>query len=290
MKRNFLPTPIVAVLLLIFCVSLNSCEKNEAYNPERKIKKIYTGTADGPKYLEQKWTWDENKLLRIDYYYDDGDIAYIAYTEHYTYEENKLVMVENRYGYFQIFYSGFRYNKIEYYSNAENLLIGTWEFLYKNNKISKTIFTFDEPDIWIDKITQNGFISFLIPKEFIPTIESSAKRGAARFITTYKYNGNNIKEQKLGLDGSEYSAILIYKSYDKMLNPFYKHADWNNFEVFTSKNNPLEVEITSPAGHFSRVIDKLSYKYDKNFPIEMVRTRVFDNDSGFGNKTYYEYE
>jgi len=112
-------------------------------------------------------------------------------------------------------------------------------------------------------------------------IENSAKKGTKKYILTYKYDGDNLKEQTFGLDGSEDREILIYKSYDKMQNPFYKRADWSNltlyqnhFEVFVSKNNPLEVEITSPT-LYAKIIDKFSYKYDKDFPIEMEITRIF---------------
>ena len=66
MKRNFLKSTTIAVFLLIFCVLFNSCQKDEVNNPERKIKKIYAGTMDGPKKLQQERTWDENKLLRIE--------------------------------------------------------------------------------------------------------------------------------------------------------------------------------------------------------------------------------
>jgi hypothetical protein len=53
-------------LLVTICESINSFQKEKVYNPERKIKKIYAGTMDGPKKLQQERTWDENKLLRIE--------------------------------------------------------------------------------------------------------------------------------------------------------------------------------------------------------------------------------
>ena len=185
MTKTFLKFTTVAVLLFIFCVSFNSCKKDEHYNPERKIKRIYYGSENGVKYLQQEWSWDDNKLMRIDYYFGDNNIGN---TEYYTYEKNKLVKVEDVDGYFQISYSGFKYDKIEYFSKENDRFIGTWDFSYRNNKISKTVFKYDNV-FWINKITKDGFLSFLIPTEIISTLENSAKSNIEKLIMTYKYKG-----------------------------------------------------------------------------------------------------
>jgi|GEM_PF-696078 len=313
MKKSFLKFTTITLSLLILCVSFNSCQKDQAYNPEQKIKKIYImGDIFFPKILWQEWTWDENKLMRIDYYPGDNFSA----TEYYTYEENKLIKVEDNEGYFQISYTGSGYNKIEYFKKDDNLLIASWDFSYRNNKVSKIILTYDY-SFWIpDKIERGGFLSSLISKDFISTIESSAKKqtkGSSypKVITlTYKYNGDNIKEKKWETDDSSgyIDMTICYKSYDKMLNPFHKHVGLMNIESFsaplnelvTSKNNPLEVQELISEGYMKEIIYKYSYKYDKSFPIEVLTTRIYVYRENYFNipnyidttayYTYYEYE
>ena len=94
MKKLNLKFTTITLVLLTVCISLNSCKKAETYNPERKIKKIYTQYSDKPKYLSQEWYWDNNKLVKIDYYSFHG--YDIINTEDYIYEGNKLVKVQCR--------------------------------------------------------------------------------------------------------------------------------------------------------------------------------------------------
>ena len=166
------------------------------------------------------------------------------------------------------------------------------------------------------KIGRGGFLSSLISKEFISTIVNSAKeltKGSSypKIITlTYKYNGDNIKEKKQETDnsGGHINMIICYKSYDKMLNPFHKHVGLMNVESFlaplnelvTSKNNPLKVQELISEGFMKEIIHNHSYKYDKNFPIEVLTTRISVYRESYFNipnyidttvyYTYYEYE
>jgi len=152
-EKTFLKFTTITLSLLILCASFNSCQKDQAYNPEQKIKKIYImRDIFSPKILWQEWTWDENKLMRIDYYPDDNSLSA---TEYYTYEENKLIKVEDSEGYFQISYTGFKYNKIEYFKKDDNLLIASWDFSYRNNKVSKIILTYDY-SFWIPYNLSSG--------------------------------------------------------------------------------------------------------------------------------------
>ena len=152
-EKTFLKFTTITLSLLILCALFNSCQKDQAYNPEQKIKKIYImRDIFSPKILWQEWTWDENKLMRIDYYPDDNSLSA---TEYYTYEENKLIKVEDSEGYFQISYTGFKYNKIEYFKKDDNLLIASWDFSYRNNKVSKIILTYDY-SFWIPYNLSSG--------------------------------------------------------------------------------------------------------------------------------------
>jgi len=292
--KNLKLTTIVLVLLTV-CISFNSCKKDETYNPERKIKKIYYDFSDGHKYLAQEWTWNNNQLVRIVYYpmYGSG----IFNTEYYIYEDNKLVKVQDNYGYYLISYKDFKYDNIEYYEKDDNMPMFNCDFLYKNNKISKIIFTFY--DMWVSKMAKDGFITFLFNKDLIANFEqmvmSSTEKSFFPTVSTitYKYDRDNLKEKIWEINESQ-RITFIYKSYDSMKNPYYKYlglmnhfSGFRNIEIVASKNNLLESNILVSHAPEYLGINKYSYKYDNDFPIEVDAHEM----TLYGNyKTYYEYE
>jgi len=292
--KNLNLTAVVLVMLTI-CISFNSCKKDETYNPERKIKRIYYNFSDGHKYLAQEWTWDNNKLIRIDYYPMYG--SDIFNTEYFIYEESKLVKVQDDNGYYLISYKSSKYDKIEYYRNDDNLLIFNCNFTYKNNKVSKIIFTVY--DMWISKMAKDGFITFLFNKDMFSNFEQMviSSTGKSFFPTvstiTYKYNGDNLKEKIWEINESQ-RITFIYKAYDSMKNPYYKYlglmnhvSGFRNIEIVASKNNLLESNILDSFVPEYLGINKYSYKYENDYPIEVDAHEM----TLYGNyKTYYEYE
>ena len=298
MKKIYLQLITKLVFLLIFCVSFLSCRKDETYNPEQKIQRIYEIGYVGPKYLIQEWTWDNDRLMKIDYYRDIS----LYLTEHYTYEKNKLVKVEDDDGYYKISYTHLKYKKIEYYQDGR--LIATWDFSYLNNKVSKIIFSYENNHFFVNQMINGRFLSSLMSKEVISTLENFDKGSKSDFQTTitikYKYTGGNIREMKLAFDDQDHSVTIFYKSYDKEQNPFYKHIEFTNnpftnlLNVASSKNNPIDVfllielppRISGQEKFYQEKTYKYSYKYDNNFPVEEEQT---ENDM-YRYKRYYEYE
>jgi len=285
MERKFLKITTIIALLLCSCIAFNSCEKESPYNPEQKIKKIYSWNE-----LRQEWTWDDDKLTSIFYY----DKNFITNIESYIYDKNRLLKkIEDKYGYYQISYSNSRYKKIEYF-DKESVLMGIWDFSYRNNKVYQIKFMYSN-DYLIDKITKGGFISSLIAKEFISLIEHSPKGAKESYVTfTYKYEGDNIAQLKLEFEGTENSATLVYKSYDIMQNPFYRQIDLDNsiynphlYTLFlTSKNNPLELELYENESLF--IIHYYSYVYDNELPIEVENRFDWEGHQSI-SKISYEY-
>ena len=296
------------MLLLTLCISIHSCKKeiydikqtDESYNPEQKINKIYYEEYE-QKYLTQEWTWENDKLMSIEYFRKDG----ISKLEHYNYEENKLVKVEDNGGYLQISYKNLQYDKIEYFRVNNNHLIATWIFSYINNKVYKINLTYDYSDSLIYKMVGGGFLSSLLPSEkFISMVKRSAKENGSESpypqITTltYRYVGNNIQEKKWTIDGTDVCATYYYKSYDNKQNPFYKHIGLMNLSFFvqgidmvTSQNNPLELNVSYSEVPWLNTTTTYSYKYDTtSFPIELEVIRIGPYEAKNQYKEYYEYE
>jgi hypothetical protein len=305
MKKIVTKTALLVLLLISFALFV-SCEKQYVYHPKQKIKRIYKEVPNYfPKYLSQEWTWEKNKLIKIDYYYYDN----FRFSENYYYEGDKLVKVADEEGYFQIAYNGSKNTNIQYFRD-DGKLLAVWDFSYSNNKVSKIIFSGDYMNEICCKNIESGFVSTFIPKEIISVIaerntnRNSAKSPAQDIRTLFfTYDGDNIKEIKMELieEGEPFYMTYTYNSYDKMLNPFYKHIGMNEYEsdlvgtsfhLVTSKNNALEMIFSVP----NEFIDKTTttYTYNKKFPVEVeINRSITDNSETYPfpiSKIYYEYE
>jgi hypothetical protein len=244
------------------------------------LRKVYFGDKNYEgKELSEEWFWEDNKVKKINYYYS-GEVY--NKTVNYIYEDNILVEVTDNDGHYSITYSNSKISIIEYFRGGGNSL-ATWEFNYLNGKISKLIFEYDSR-FFEDKIAIDPFLASLYPQESVYFIETSAKgkSGGGTNITTYKYSGDNLKEVETKYPEYNNSMTTIFKSYDKMQNPYYKQFIYrNSIDAATSKNNPLEYEI-----YFNNTLYSTSnivYKYENGFPVEVINS---ENDLVI----HYEYE
>jgi hypothetical protein len=322
------------VLLLTLCVSFYSCKKEGIFNPKQQISKIYadfersivvwdpeTGeyvykTILFPKFLVQEWTWDKNKLNKIDFwaYYNwwEGEPeGRIWGTDRYYYEKNRLVKIDQNEGYsVRIMYDGAKFDKIEFFNDMHEIWL-TMNFTYNNNKISnvKTIVNWDS---W-KKEAENKILATFLPKEIVSKLiqkseekKSNKSMNEETYNATYTYIGNNLKEmvfEYIDEDGDMYRVTANYLSYDSKHNPFYKKTDLEiegefmfGVPLIASKNNPLEAKFVIYEEYYGHVyMEKLAFKYtytyDKNYPIEILSEITWDEDDDDieRDKVYLEY-
>ena len=313
------------VSLFAWGVSFYSCEKDDAYNPKRKISKIYADVKHStiewdeddmptvtetfrPKQLIQSWTWDNDKLSKVDFYDtedENGQSQEPTNTSSFFYDNNKLVKIEKSDGaYSNILYDGDILDKIESYYDTQ--LLQTVTFSYDKKKISKIHIVIPISD---DKKMKRELLSTLstfIPKEVVSIM---AKKGIAKssgetaLDIYYTYKGDNISKmvceaKENGLLFNNLKLTVNYLSYDTKHNPFYKKLGTDvNIESSTEmavvqpKNNPLEVKMLLEGDLFGiipqAITAKYSYTYDKGFPT-VVEVKV--NDYSDVLKQYYEYK
>jgi len=325
MTKKTIFNGILIALVLTFCASFNSCQKEGVYDPKQKISKIYTDVNYSedevyPKQLVQEWTWNGNKLDKVDSYgisfsWEDDNLVVgseIYATDHYFYEKNRVVKIEHEdieeheKSYTKFSYDGSKYKKMELLDNNQNLVSST-DFQYQNGKIS-TMTTGLKMDIGLYKNLEIRLLSTMLPKEYVPVIAKKLKEyrqskseTSINLIVNYTYNGDNVKE--IGVDvevfGTKTNMLTaLYVAYDNKQNPLYHKMDINGLAalssfgimIVTSKNNPLEVQSTSKL--ISEATGSTTYSYPsyfKDFPLEVIEKSTFGEFS-IKTKLYYEYK
>ena len=261
------------------------------YNPSKKISKIYIQYDGELKQLSERWSWDKDKLTKIEYYYDDEYSSSVSFV----YDKNRVVEMRHDDGdYVKITYNKSHYDKMSYYSMDENgAIVLTVNFEYTGNQIAKIIMAEkDDTDNYYKKKKQNLLAMFL-PKNIVdmqrnrPVSSSNAKTVYTYYTTyEYSYDKQNVTEIRMSYSSDEpdyhsYPETNSYETYDNKNNPLY-----NSFVDFAcpySKNNPIKYSergkiYSYDAEGFLTIKDRLvehstSYIYDGDYPKE-ARTRI----------------
>jgi hypothetical protein len=328
MAKKTIINGLLLALLLTYCVSLHSCQKDGVYYPKQKMGKIYedsfyvvgtwnpeTGEFEYeeiiyPKQLTQVWSWNNNNLSKIAYHWGKDDESRIYATDNFFYDKNRVIRIEhddNKY-YTKITYDGSKYKKIETYINVDNKLWLTVDFTYENKKISKVNIVETLYDSGFKNVEQKLLSNFL-PKETVSKIVKNSEKitnskstNSVTYNIGYTYNEDNIKESITNIDyGTENLKITTtYLSYDNKHNPFFGRLDagmdieYGYFLIVSSKNNPLQLKsVFLESGADEKVANiEYTYKYDKKFPIEITPQITFegDEDDTWIAKTYFEYK
>lgn len=283
---------IVVSLLLVSAVlfSFTSCHKDGVYTPKKKISRIYTQISGQAKMLTEQWTWKDNLLSKIDYYYNGT----YSHTNRYQYDGKQLTEVLIEGGKIRFTYDGSKLEKMEmWYSGS---LLWKAEVKHDGKKIIEIEFT--EYDVYtVMKSSRSSAYDALkgvLPESSCAHIAELSKKRAAKSAKTgvevwnlyYTYDGNNIKEERYVVSGEEDKYTYTY---DKELNPFFNllvgGQSYSDYEF--SKNNIINVVYTNNYDGDYAEID-FSYVYEKSYPIE--RTTYYVTGNSFGVTAYYEYE
>jgi len=332
MTKKTIIYAVLLVSLLTLCVSFYSCEKDGVFNPKQKISRVYEDLSFYsvvlheeiiyPKQLVQDWTWDKNKLNKINFWgfsshWGEEPTLRIWNTDRYFYEKNKLVRIEQDGGYCsKIFYNGSKLDKIKSY-NREQELWQTMSFFYDKNKITRIKIEVI-PSYW-DKKMEKKLLSTFIPKEFVSKIVEKSEKNRSKdanaiiYNVAYTYNGDNIDKTVFVCDarGYEMNTIINYISYDNKNNPLYKKMKEIDIEeemhlgtsVVSPKNNPLEVKVNSTKTYNGVVINEeiikctYTYTYSKDYPIVIEAKMIYEDDEYDDDdddveitKRYFEYK
>jgi len=280
---------LLFIITVAFAFTLLCCEKEGVYNPSKKLKRIYV-TYNNKKVLSQEWSWNNNTLHKIEYFY--VNTGNLFYSSTFKYNGNQISEIQDSDGYLTKFsFNGNKYDRVDYYNSKSELRISL-KFSYSGNKVSSIegqYFPSSKSSSSLNNFNQ-GYLTTLIPElrlseEYIEYLQHS-KGGVSIVKWNFEYNGNNLSKLERQEDGNIVS--YDYEEYDKKTNPFYHHVEVVNLALNTilSKNNVLKQRYRNADGKITTY--EFSYSYDGNVPIEVQRRANSSGDIST-TTTYYEY-
>ena len=282
---------VVALVVVISASMFSSCKKDGVYNPKKKINKIYSQNSKGEKILSETWTWDNDKLMRIDY---GGGF------EVFEYDKDKLIkFTYNNGNYEKYTYNGSKIDKVELWNKEGNDVLIEYKFEYTENKISKIsskcYISFDDMETSLNN-QKNNALRFVLPEQIaniisIPFENKLKNRKTSETVSItmeLTWKGDNIEKviyisnyNSLNLSSTE----IFHYTYDNKLNPMYGYL--NGRTDATSKNNVKKMIMTD--GNEPSLEEEYSYVYDGKFPTEITRTQTLGTHKST-SVTYYEYK
>ena len=286
-------------MAVFFSFTFSSCEKDGVYNPSQKISKIYiqSSATGGQKILYQVWSWDKNKLDKIENYLGDTFI----YSSTYIYDKNRLSeIIDSDGSYLKIEYNKSNYDKATFY--YEGAVVYTINFEYKGNQLVKMtvqeIWNDEDDDYYSGK--KQNVLSMFLPVEILnaqasQSISKLNTKGSYTNIYTYEfsYDKKNVKEinaiHTTNHPDSETETLTIsYSTYDKNNNPYHGWYDFNLETNYLSKNNPIKYSCRNSDGEYIEY--EYSYSYNGKYPKEAI-LRPVPNAMyrSFYISTIYEY-
>ena len=300
---------LILFIAIVTLIAFSSCEKEQlgVFNPTKKIHKIYQQTEYASKHLTETWTWDNNKLMQVDYFPNSNIIS----KDNFEYDGNFMSKIVRTYtnimnGQSAIFETSFSYNGKKLVAIHSNIIevnidlpvaesVVKMNFFYEGNKISKMEMISDLSESSQKSDFVFSSLRYVLPAQIIDIIKETQKNtrksiAAENVITVlFTWDGNNViktitETQAFGVLQTGVSEI----SYDKMNNPCYGYFFGSNIGGLT-KNNPTKVITITNNDTNSRLEQTYSYTYKNRFPIEIIK----ELDRGYGDKettsTYYEY-
>ena len=312
MRIKPLTLTIVAVALLA-----TACQKNEErdtpatevsegqFNPGKKLSKIYqtvqvkmngvTRTVFD-NILVEDWTWDGDKLVKVDYY-SSGELEESV---RYIYSGDVITQMQKTYAYDDIVYEDGKLKEIKEYDLDGTLLRMIAVTKRDGNKITEfTLIEYAQDNALPDSkhvgALQN-LLRILVPDNAAEQIATAttkdiaAKGGNVFEEITLIWEGDNIVQ--VIFDHFDYEIRMFYE-YDNMKSPFHGfvgyigramyYCDWG------SRNNIVMDSISAPSMGENECVH-FTYEYDDHYPVKSTHYIRYNEVDGTVVKQYVYVE
>ena len=299
-KKIFTLTFVAAALLF------SACQKSEGiYNPKQKIDKIFTEefvslagreVATG-KELSEDWTWDGDKLTRVDKY--DIMTSELEESCSYTYDGNVLTRLSlDANNYSEFIYDGKKLSEVRSYENGklESTLLITKRDGKKITEMKATTYDLDN-DSKSTHLLQSTLHLFMPASaaEKIATLAQkrvATKDGKTETNIAFTWAGDNISQLEATEPG--YRVYMAYE-YDNKKSPYTGLGECltetSSLSMWSSKNNIVydSIIVFEDNQESMSVVVNYTYEYDGNWPVKRILEVTLPIGSATSN-TYYEYK
>ena len=284
---------VVVLLAVLVLASMTSCKKEGVYTPTKKIQRVYASSFYASKHVVESWDWDDNLLESIDYYYSSGTLYR---TEDFTYDGNRLIRVDD--------YAGLCYTTYEYdgshlkssnFYRRNNLEIAA-SYTYSENKLSQMVITYYNHlkggQSEFAYLPFSAELNKAIDKCFAKASADNMEKRVMTLTLQFTWDGENIIKI---VSKEDNTTVTIGLQYDNKKNPLQgfhclksEMTDEYNPAGIHSKNNITAMVFYYSSG--SDVLITYTYQYDTDGYPTMVLEQNSTDLFNYQNTTYYEYE
>jgi hypothetical protein len=278
---------LLCLTVVAACV-FTACDKNDlgVFKPKLKISNVYNETNG--HYLQEKWTWNNDRLEQVDYYRKSGNLDY---THIYQYENNRLSSIVMDNNHTDFVYDGKKLTNIYTYEGDQ--MIESYALTYNKNKLSHISLS--------KKMDKNAahhggaFLQYLFPMDDpAPAVclfgrnDDKEQYDFSAAEIDFVWEKDNVKYMKMTINRPKIVQKLTYTFlYDQKVNP-----KMNFFSLlvdhmlisdkpqvsFCSCNNVLTVYVTDESDHDAHTNSyTYSYDYYHNYPTKVYSTTVNDS-------------
>ena len=262
----------ISILLLIGVFCLSSCQKDGVFNPKKKISKIYVQEeGEDEKVLSESWTWNKDKLVRIDM--DYGNSIQFEYDGK---QLSKIVL--DPHNYTKCIYQGNKLDKMETYSTyfSSTVLVSVNTFKYSRDKISRIIVEDYNIDINPTEVKTINPLRFVLPQQLSEKVmehlqmRKDGKKGTSTYNISLIWKGDNLEKMitYVETEGGIMENVQTY-TYDNKNSPLYGLL----YPIpVSSKNNVIKETYTPYQSDLEGAEFAYSYTYEDNYPKERKAT------------------
>ena len=310
-------TRTLSFVLMAAALVFASCQKSEGYyNPDKKINKIYesseisyniagqSSTNTIEKHVTESWTWDGNKLQKIECYNDEGELEE---TDVFTYDGNVLTKIEwDNQGRAEFVYDGKLLKSMYFY--LEGRPHSEAHVTQRDGKKITEFLTYAFAGRAEDSKCAHGRLTamrLLIPEMAAKDIaqNTEALRSAKSKADTSEINilkltwvGDNVTNMVMTSNSTDTRIEQIY-AYDNKRNPFKSYSP-NLLSPLTmnewgSSNNPVLDSTHMTGSDYAEFGDHYTYEYDGEWPVMRIFSREIVAPYGTASNkqfVYYEYK
>ena len=307
----------LSFVLMAAALVFASCQKSEGYyKPDKKINKIYessetsyniagqSSTNTIEKHVTENWTWNGDKLQKIEFYNDEGELEE---TDVFTYNGNVITKIEwDNQGHAEFVYDGKLLKSIYFYEEGKPY--SEAHVAQRDGKKITEFLIYVFANTTDDTKCAHGGLTamrLLIPEmaakdiaQHTETLRSAKSKADTSEINIIKltWDGDNVTNMVMTSNSTDTRIEQIY-AYDNKRNPYKSHTynlcSPSTMNEWGSSNNPVLDSTYMTGSDYVEFGNHYTYEYDGEWPVMRIFSREIVAPYGTASNkqlVYYEYK